>query len=139
MARPESMNIAYSGRWTAQNRRTYRNLADGAAKNDECAILCDHSIADPRHSSDPCNTKQHIPQSAIARERKRTETNENERKRTETNENERKCTRPFGRSSAERLTQNVSTNPSSTRDVRELELVLAWSHISKTYVRMKSI
>ena len=40
----------------------------------------------------------------------------NERKRTET---VGKCTRPVASSSAERLAQNVSTNPSYTRDVGE--------------------
>ena len=134
MARPEPMNVSHNGQWSAQNRRTYRILADEALgidddiafladeapKNDECATLCGHSMADPRHSLDPYNTKQHIPQSATARERKRTQTNGNERKRTETNGNERKCTRPVASSSAERLAQNVSRNPSSTRDVREL-------------------
>ena len=57
-------------------------MADGAPKNDECATLCGHSMADPRHSLDPYNTKQHIPQWATARERKRTETNGNVRARS---------------------------------------------------------
>ena len=82
---------------------------DSALLNGSVAWLPAALPSKKKHSLDPYNTKQHIPQSATARERKR----------TEANANERRYTRPVGSSSAERLAQNVSTNPSSTRDVRE--------------------
>ena len=100
MARPEPMNVSHNGQWSAQNRRTYRILADEALGIDDCIAFWPMEL--PKMTSVPHfaatvwlihgtlwtrtiqnNTFLNRRPPANANERKRTETNENERKRTE--------------------------------------------------------